>query len=98
MKCKVTQGKSGQTGKRRSNKHSLSVPPLPLGCSSPKWTPSEEKKWIRNLTKHVFGDETFFRASSFALHDSFRSTGPRGRGQVSAGSIGGTGRCTFLHA
>ena len=76
MKCKVTKGKSGKTGKRSSNTHSLSAPPLPPGCFSQKWTPSEEKKWIRNLTKHVFGDETFFRASYFALHDSLRSTGP----------------------
>ena len=76
MKCKVIKGKSGKTGKRSSNKHSLSAPPLSPDCFFQKWTPSEEKKWIRNLTKHVFGDETFFRASYFALHDSLRSTGP----------------------
>ncbi len=28
------------------------------------------------MTKHVFRDETFLRASYFALHDSLRSTGP----------------------
>ncbi len=77
MKCKVAKGKSRATGKRSSNKHSLSALPFPPDCFSQKWTPSEEKRWIRNLTKHVFGDGEFFRTFYFALHDSLRSTGPK---------------------
>ncbi len=30
--------------------------------------PSGEKRWIRNPTKHVFGDGEVFRACYFALH------------------------------
>jgi hypothetical protein len=66
----------GLTGKRRNNEHSMSTFPLAPDCFSQKWIPSEEQSWMRDLTKRVFRDRAFFRASYFALHDSLRSTGP----------------------
>jgi hypothetical protein len=39
---------------------------------------------MRDLTKRVFRDRAFFRASYFALHDSLRSTGPTRRNKTIA--------------
>jgi hypothetical protein len=43
MKCKGAKGKSGETGKRRSNKHTLCALPFPADCFSQQWTFRGEK-------------------------------------------------------
>jgi len=79
VSCQEVQSSERQKRRDREKKKEQALKgysSFPSGLVSQQWTPSEEKRWIRNATKPVFSDETFFRASYFALPDSLRSTRP----------------------